>query len=267
MRDGFPDVGSIDDIQDNSPLRRGSPVANSVFGIAQTINSANYVYFQAQKELFGLSETPAALQVFNEELLNLHRGQGMDLYWRDSLTVPTDDEYLEMASNKTGGLFRLAIRLMQTVSSTSYDLVPLANIIGIMFQIQDDYKNLASEKVRALGSATKPLTISSTEIIEQMSAAKGCCDDIEEGKFSFPIIHAIRNSPSNNNVIINILKSRTKDKALKMHAVDYMRDVTRSLDYTKNILNCLQAQAKGMIGSIEGGNSLLEKILDCLLLD
>jgi hypothetical protein len=35
----------VDDIEDNSQVRRGQPVSHSIFGIAQTINSANYVYF------------------------------------------------------------------------------------------------------------------------------------------------------------------------------------------------------------------------------
>jgi hypothetical protein len=35
----------IDDIEDNSKMRRGQPVAHSIYGIAQTINCANYVYF------------------------------------------------------------------------------------------------------------------------------------------------------------------------------------------------------------------------------
>jgi geranylgeranyl diphosphate synthase, type III len=53
-----------------------------------------------------------------EELINLHRGQGMDLYWRDSLTCPTEQEYIEMVNNKTGGLLRLAVKLMQACSPT-----------------------------------------------------------------------------------------------------------------------------------------------------
>ena len=138
---------SIDDIQDNSKLRRGSPVAHSVFGVAQTINTANYVYFLAQNELLRLKQWPAALQMFNEELLNLHRGQGMELYWRDTLTLPSEKDYLQMISNKTGGLFRLALRLMQAVSPTENDVLPLADVIGLIFQIQDDYKNLSSEQV------------------------------------------------------------------------------------------------------------------------
>lgn len=61
------------------------------------------MYFLAQQELLRLKQGPVALEIFNQELLNLHRGQGMELYWRDSLTVPTEGEYLQTISNKTGG--------------------------------------------------------------------------------------------------------------------------------------------------------------------
>jgi len=105
----------VDDIEDSSTLRRGLPVAHSLFGKAQTINSANYVYFQALQELQKL-KNPKAITIYTEELLNLHRGQGMDLFWRDTLTCPTEDDYLEMVGNKTGGLFRLAVKLMQAES-------------------------------------------------------------------------------------------------------------------------------------------------------
>jgi geranylgeranyl diphosphate synthase type 3 len=97
----------VDDVEDSSLLRRGVPVAHSIFGTAQTINSANYVYFIALQELQKLK---------NPKAMNLHRGQGMDLFWRDTLTCPTEDDYLEMVGNKTGGLFRLAVKLMQVES-------------------------------------------------------------------------------------------------------------------------------------------------------
>lgn len=106
----------IDDVEDNSNLRRGEPVAHNIFGVAQTINSANYVYFLAMQEITKLGNCSTAIDIFVEELLNLHRGQGMDLYWRDTLTCPSEENYLEMVGNKTGGLFRLAIKLMQAES-------------------------------------------------------------------------------------------------------------------------------------------------------
>lgn len=42
----------------------------------------------------------------------------MDLFWRDTLTCPSEADYLEMVGNKTGGLFRLAVKLMQVESAT-----------------------------------------------------------------------------------------------------------------------------------------------------
>ncbi len=73
----------IDDIQDSLRLRRGLPVAHSIFGHAHTINSANYDYFVAFREVEKL-ESAAAINIFIEGLINLYCGQGLDLFWRDS---------------------------------------------------------------------------------------------------------------------------------------------------------------------------------------
>ncbi|KAL8967958.1 MAG: hypothetical protein Q9183_002688, partial [Haloplaca sp. 2 TL-2023] len=213
----------IDDIQDQSKLRRGGPSAHLVFGTAQTINAANYVYFLALRELAGLKDPWTAMLTFNEELLNLHRGQGLDLFWRDTLTVPTEEEYLEMISLKTGGLFRLAARLLQSASSRSCNLVPLVEVTGLIFQVRDDYQNLCNE---------------------HMMSTKGYCDDLTEGKFSFPVVHSIRNSPDGNNELLNILKQHTEDNRLKAQAVWYMQSETDSFEYTKAKLRSLQAEAR-----------------------
>ena len=110
-------LSSVDDVEDSSLLRRGVPVAHSIFGIAQTLNSANYVYFCALQDLLKLNN-PETIKIYTDELCNLHRGQGMDLFWRDTLTCPSEEDYLEMVGNKTGGLFRLAVKLMQAESKT-----------------------------------------------------------------------------------------------------------------------------------------------------
>jgi len=103
----------IDDIEDNSQLRRGRPVAHKIYGVPQTINSANYVYFLAFQEILALKaqghrsdEVQNRLysesdmdQIVTTELLNLHRGQGLDLLWRDSLRCPTEDEYIAMVND------------------------------------------------------------------------------------------------------------------------------------------------------------------------
>jgi geranylgeranyl diphosphate synthase type 3 len=117
----------VDDVEDSSLLRRGLPVAHSIFGTAQTINSANYAYFCALQELQKLNN-PKTITIYMEELLNLHRGQGMDLFWRDTLTCPSEDDYFEMVGNKTTALFRLEVKLMQA-ESKSLKSVPRYKIL------------------------------------------------------------------------------------------------------------------------------------------
>ncbi|KAL8653121.1 MAG: hypothetical protein Q9226_003974 [Calogaya cf. arnoldii] len=231
----------IDDIQDGSNLRRGQPSAHTIYGIAQTINSANHAYFLAQKELLGLREGSSMVNIFNEEVINLHRGQGMDIYWRETVTTPTEQEYLLMISNKTGGLFRLAIRLMQDISSVSVDLVPLMDLLGLIFQIQDDYLNLTSQP---------------------MASAKGYCDDLEEGKFSFPVIHAIQNDPSEGGWMLDTLRRRPTDEHTKRQAVEYMTSVTKSLEYTRATIEWLMGRVRAYLAEIGPRNTAFEAVLD-----
>ncbi|KAK7754265.1 geranylgeranyl pyrophosphate synthetase [Diatrype stigma] len=235
----------IDDVEDNSVLRRGLPVTHSIYGTAQTINSANYIYFCALQELQKL-KNPRAIDVYTEELLNLHRGQGMDLFWRDTLTCPTEEDYLEMVGNKTGGLFRLAVRLMQAESKSSIDCVPLVHILGLIFQIEDDYKNLSDVKY---------------------TENKGFAEDLTEGKFSFPIIHSIRSDP-NNLQLLNILKQKTTDAEVKRYAIRYMES-TGSFEYTRRVLEVLIDRARKITNEIDAGQGKTQgvnKILDKMVL-
>ncbi|KAI9848656.1 MAG: geranylgeranyl pyrophosphate synthetase [Thelocarpon superellum] len=218
----------IDDVEDSSYLRRGIPVAHSIFGTAQTLNSSNYVYFVALRELQKLNN-PQAITIYTEEMLNLHRGQGMDLFWRDTLTCPTEDDYLEMVGNKTGGLFRLAVKLMQVESQSDKDCVPLVNVIGLLFQIRDDYMNLSST---------------------QYTQNKGLCEDLTEGKFSFPVIHSIRSNPANLQ-LINILKQRSNDDEVKRYAVSYMEG-TGSFEYCRKVVRTLMGRAKHLVHLMDG---------------
>ncbi|RYO80291.1 hypothetical protein DL766_006639 [Monosporascus sp. MC13-8B] len=231
----------IDDIQDSSKLRRGSPVSHSIFGIAQTINAANYAFFLAQQELPKLGN-PRAFEIFTEELLNLHRGQGMDIYWRETSNCPTEEEYFAMVSNKTGGLFRLAVKLMQLVSESGRDYIPLVNMLGVIFQIRDDYLNLQSE--------------SYTE-------NKGFGEDLTEGKFSFPIIHSIHSNPANTQ-LSSILKQRTTDINVKLLAIGYITS-TGSFERCKQKLAELAAEARAFTENMGDNKSENNKVMDQIL--
>jgi geranylgeranyl pyrophosphate synthase len=217
----------IDDIQDQSILRRGQPVAHSIFGTAQAMNSGNYVYFLALREVQKL-QNPKAISIYVDSLIDLHRGQGMELFWRDSLMCPTEEQYLDMVANKTGGLFCLAIHLMQAESTVQVDFVPLVRLLGIIFQICDDYLNLKSTAY---------------------TDNKGLCEDLTEGKFSFPIIHSIRANPGNRQ-LINILKQKPREDDIKRYALSYMEN-TNSFEYTRGVVKKLKTEAIDTIQGLE----------------
>ena len=223
------------------------PVAHNIFGTAQTLNSANYVYFGALRELLRLGN-PKFTAIYCDELCNLHRGQGLDLFWRDTLTCPTEADYLEMVGHKTGGLFRLAIKLMQAESASGKDFVPLVNLMGVIFQIRDDYLNLYSSAY---------------------SENKGLCEDLTEGKFSFPIIHAIRADPQNSQ-LVNILKQKPTDPAVKKYATDYMERVG-SFAHCRRVVRELVDRALAMVAELDadvaGENAKVKSILKHFLLD
>ncbi|KAI9355572.1 geranylgeranyl pyrophosphate synthase [Pilaira anomala] len=232
----------IDDVQDDSELRRGFPVSHHIYGIPQTINTANLVYFLAIQDILKLG-IPGMVEICTEELIHLHQGQGIELYWRDSKTCPTEPEYLDMVNNKTGGLLRLAVRLMQAASESEVDYTPLVNMIGIHFQVRDDYMNLKSDAY---------------------TENKGFCEDLTEGKFSFPIIHAIR-SDLTNRQLLNIISQKPTAIEIKKYALEIIKRAG-SFTYVENFLRNKETEAMTEIKRL-GGNPLLEKYIATLGLD
>jgi geranylgeranyl diphosphate synthase, type III len=231
----------VDDIEDNSKLRRGIPTAHTIFGIPTVINCANYVYFLALEDCHRMNNARATA-VFLGEILNLHRGQGQDIAWREGLTCPTEDQYLSMVTDKTGGLFRLAVGLLQAHANghAATDFTGLVNNLAIYFQIRDDYINLAD--------------------VEYFKS-KSFCEDLTEGKFSFPMIHCIRSHPDDHR-LLNILRQRTEDDEIKRYAQRILREAG-SLTYTRAKCRALKGEIVDDVARF-GGNPALLKLLEAL---
>ncbi|KAL4790963.1 isoprenoid synthase domain-containing protein [Aspergillus venezuelensis] len=184
----------VDDIEDNSVLRRGKPSTHVLYGEAQTINSANHAFVNAFAEVQHLCH-PSAPAVFVREVQNMHCGQALDLSWKYETYCPTVDEYMMMIDNKTGAMFRLCVQLMQGESSNPckhIDPNHFVTQLGRYFQVRDDYQNLVS-----------------AEYTDQ----KGFCEDLDEGKISLPLIYTLSNPKSEaaGSVIKGILQNRSND--------------------------------------------------------
>merc|ERR1712059_178206 len=228
----------LDDIEDSSILRRGQPVAHAIFGAASTINCANYVMFIGLERTTALGH-PDAVTVFTQQLLELHRGQGMELYWRDNYSCPTEDDYKLMISRKTGGLFNLAVRLMQLFSDSDENFTELTRLLGLYFQIRDDYANLK---------------------LEDYAANKSFAEDLTEGKFSFPILHAVQSLGSRDDRLVKILRQRTHEVEVKKFAVSLI-ERAGSFEYTKRVMDELDKKIRTEVERL-GGNSVISRVMD-----
>jgi geranylgeranyl diphosphate synthase type 3 len=69
---------------------------------------------------------------------------------------------------------------MMVHSDKEYNFEKLINSIGLFFQIRDDLANLCSK---------------------EYADSKSYCEDLTEGKFSFPIIHFVKNNPNDQRLI------------------------------------------------------------------
>lgn len=83
-------------------------------------------------------------------MLRLHRGQGQDIWWRDTQQCPTIEQYKTMINLKTTSLFYLSLELLTVFSEEKYELEHLCKLLGDYFQIRDDYANLKLAEVKKI---------------------------------------------------------------------------------------------------------------------
>ncbi|TDZ35923.1 Fusicoccadiene synthase [Colletotrichum spinosum] len=239
----------LDDIQDDSPMRRGKTATHLVFGAAQAINSATFLHVRAVREVHATGSA-ALMAVLLEELEDLHVGQSWDLYWKYNLRWPTEDEYFGMIDLKTGGLFRMLVRMMRVLAPEStggesaggeFACDALVSMVSRFFQVRDDYLNLNS---REYGSQ------------------KGWCEDLDEGKFSYLVIHCLETSPRFRDRVMGLFRQRAgtasassgptpmMPSVAKVQIIEYLHEAG-SFDACWRLLVRLEDDIEGEIRRLE----------------
>jgi geranylgeranyl diphosphate synthase, type III len=91
--------------------------------------------------------------------------------------------------------------------------------------------------------------------------SKSFCEDLTEGKFSFPIIHAINSRPGDTR-LINILRQRPEEEAIKRYAIEWMIQCG-SLSYTRSVLKGIRNDILSEI-ALHGGHPVLVHLIEKL---
>ena len=125
----------IDDIIDESDVRRGTPSAWAEFGHGPAIIASDGLLGEAFA-LFSADER--AMQAVTESMVELGEGEATEL-----VSQPTNEtEYMELARRKTGALFRAAAELGAIAADADAYTVEAfgqyAERVGVAFQMRDD---------------------------------------------------------------------------------------------------------------------------------
>jgi geranylgeranyl pyrophosphate synthase len=146
----------IDDIEDDSPVRRGGRTIHRIFGVPTALNAGNWMYFLAVEQIAHLGLAPEATldlhRRVNRTLLDCHRGQALDLGMRigevGRTEIPT--VVAEITLLKTGALTALAMAVGGIAAGGTIDQVNCAERfgrdLGLALQQLDDMGNLASKR-------------------------------------------------------------------------------------------------------------------------
>jgi geranylgeranyl pyrophosphate synthase len=224
-----------DDIEDNSDMRRGQPAVHKKYGLDIANNLGDFMYFFPIVAMVDSTRLPKEtkdrmLEVYVREMLRVCAGQSIDIAWHNHLVDPykiTDDMYLEMVYDKSGVLASMAAKLGAIIAGaddqTVNQLGHLAGVIGVAFQIQDDYLNIYPSKLA--------------------ESKGGVGDDISEGKITLLVTHTINKATKEDrDRLIAILKMHTKEKKLIDEAISII-DRYGAKDYCRQVQEKLVKEA------------------------
>jgi geranylgeranyl diphosphate synthase type II len=176
-----------DDVEDGSELRRHAPTLPLLYGVPIAVNVGDGMLALALEPLLdnvralGLGRALRVLRIFSRMARESVEGQMLELDWtRNRRWDVADREYLRMVHKKTGWYSFIAPVLVGAIAAgaepeTSAALGRFALLLGIAFQIQDDLLSLEGAE-REVG--------------------KEALGDLWEGKYTLPLLHALRSLSS-----------------------------------------------------------------------
>jgi geranylgeranyl pyrophosphate synthase len=243
----------IDDIEDQSKLRRGKPCTYKLFGLDVAINAGNAMYYLPLLSLVknrGKIPTTTLNKVYEiyvQEMINLSFGQAMDIAWHKGLADADEideQDYLQMCAYKTGTLARIAAKLAAVLAGADDELTEklgrFAEAVGVAFQIQDDVLDLIGEEFAA------------------KKGARGM--DISEGKRTLIVIHTLQKAtPKDRKRLVEILNLHTNEQKLRDEAIAIMEKY-KAIDYAKDYARKIVRESWNSVDTLLPASAAKEKL-------
>jgi geranylgeranyl diphosphate synthase type I len=234
-----------DDIQDESPFRRGRLTVWKRWGIPQAINAGDSMFALAHTALDNLNDSVPykvkikAHQIIPQACLTLTQGQFLDLAYEKRGNLSTSD-YWPMIKGKTASLLATCTELGALIAGASEKEVTLYRMfgecVGLAFQVYDDILGIWGDSA---------LTGKSAE------------SDLVTGKKSLPILFALEKDGK--------FAKHWKNTGINSEEVLEMAEVLRSegaYDYAKCESDKLTRQALEWLGKLNLDGTAAEALIE-----
>jgi octaprenyl-diphosphate synthase len=229
-----------DDLVDEATLRRGKPVANSIWGNAAAVLVGDFLL---ARSLAIAAETnrPDVIKIVSGITENMSQGEIHQLMRKGSLDL-TEAEYMEIIKRKTAVLFQGTCRsgalianvpLLKETALSDYGFN-----LGIAFQMVDDLLDYT---------------------LDTVTLGKEVGADLKEGKLTLPVIYSLKSADEKDRTRMeNIIKN-------KNFSVNDFKTLIRMIDkyggqlYTQNLATEYVQNAKEALAVFQ--NSKTKEVL------
>ncbi len=190
-----------DDIMDKDDMRRGKSSVHVIWGEPMAILAGDTLFSKAFETVIRTQLDDAsykrvikALDTVVDSCIKICEGQACDMSFEGKFEV-SEAEYMNMIYKKTAALIAAATKGGAIIGGGNPEevaaLEEYGKLIGLAFQIQDDYLDVVSDE-KSLG---KPVG-----------------SDIVEGKMTLMVVKALEKaSPEDKEKLISILKEKNPD--------------------------------------------------------
>jgi len=221
-----------DDIVDEATLRRGKPVAHSIWDSATAVLVGDFLLARALS-ISAETERPDIIKVVAEITENMSQGEIHQLMRKGSLDI-SEEEYMEVIRRKTAVLFQGACLVSALIADATKEegtaLSQYGFNFGIAFQMADDLLDYTFD----------------TSVLGKEVGA-----DLKEGKLTLPVIYSLKEANAKDrNQMEKIITNRDFSVDDFERLIELMKKYGGQT-YTQNLAAEYVKTAKDALGIFE----------------
>ncbi|MEG0279316.1 MAG: octaprenyl diphosphate synthase [Morganella sp. (in: enterobacteria)] len=203
-----------DDVVDESDMRRGKQTANEVFGNAASVLVGDFIYTRSFQMMTDL-DSMRVLKLMAEATNVIAEGEVLQLMNCNNPEI-SEADYMQVIYSKTARLFEAASQSAAILAgATPEQEIALQNYgryLGTAFQLIDDVLDYDADNT---------------------TLGKNTGDDLDEGKPTLPLLHAMHNGTPEESALIRQAIEQGNGRHLLESVLSTMKRCG-SLTYTYN---------------------------------